>query len=602
MPHPPTLRGTHLSLQLFFEDFRQESSFALTRHEEILSRVIKHQEQLAEHHQQLADVREISKHICEAMVGNGSAHCITGLPTSPRSPKGKKAQEGNVSECRLEVAEGACLDPEQKLARGGSMCSSGDESPKQTRVQRKRDLLFSTLATVGDKVQHKVQTKTRKLTTLAKNSKLDIHVNRNSRTSEMHSGAKSCWKRAAAGIVAHRRFEVFIAFLIQFNAIVMCFDGQHAGLGIGHELKYKGYTATLQETWPNADIVFEVFDWFFGVLFFTEVVLKITCFSCQYFCNIWNWLDFVCVLAFVLDKVAGALLPNRTRALRLLRLMRLCRLVRVIRNLESLDVLFVMVTAIKEMSMVLLWAVALLTVIFMACALLLTETLHSTYFKDMQSSSMSADELATHQKMFEYFGTTSRCLLSMFELALANWPPVTRLLAEEFSEWFMLVCVAHKLVIGFAVIGVINGVIMQETFKVAATDDMIMVRQKKQAKATLSRKMHKLFEALDHDDNGQLDYGEFEIIASQPEVKLWLGSMDIETVDLETLFRLVDLDLDGTISPQELCEGMSRLKGAARSIDIVALREDFKMMKLQMGDRGKNDEALRKLIALPAMQ
>lgn len=66
------------------------------------------------------------------------------------------------------------------------------------------------------------------------------------------------------------------------------------------------------------------------------------------------------------------------------------------------------------------------------------------------------------------------------------------------EEWFMLLCILHKLVIGFAVVGVINGVFiqaatrkllgpvfgseklldfLQETFKVASSDNQIMMRR-----------------------------------------------------------------------------------------------------------------------------
>ena len=45
-------------------------------------------------------------------------------------------------------------------------------------------------------------------------------------------------------------------------------------------------------------------------------------------------------------------------------------------------------------------------------------------------------------------------IYSMFEITLANWPPVSRLLAENVSEWFMLFGVLHKLAIGFAVVSV----------------------------------------------------------------------------------------------------------------------------------------------------
>jgi len=69
------------------------------------------------------------------------------------------------------------------------------------------------------------------------------------------------------------------------------------------------------------------------------------------------------------------------------------------------------------------------------------------------------------------------------------------------SEWYFVFSIAHKVTIGFAVIGVINGVFMQarrrilgrplllpvaaespcgsqETFKVAGSDDKIMMRQR----------------------------------------------------------------------------------------------------------------------------
>merc|ERR1740130_851063 len=131
------------------------------------------------------------------------------------------------------------------------------------------------------------------------------------------------------------------------------------------------------------------------------------------------------------------------------------------------------------------------------CSLFLTQVLHASYFSDMGLAGMSAEDIERRQKLYEYFGTFTRCFVSMFELTLANWPPVTRLLAEEVSEWFMLFCLIHKMTIGFAVIGVINGVIMQETFKVASTDDIIMVRQKQRAVALLRMKMSMLFDSID---------------------------------------------------------------------------------------------------------
>jgi len=391
-------------------------------------------------------------------------------------------------------------------------------------------------------------------------------------------GGRFAWQLSAARIVSHHHFELLVASVIMANALVVCFEGQYTGIQVGYDLAYKNYGVPAHEAWPGASTVFDVFDWIFGVVFFFEVVVKFSAWSFHYFLEPWNILDFACVLAFMVDKIASGIVASPPQALRLLRLFRLMRLVRLLRTLENMDVLYIMVTAIKDMTMILVSAVALLSVMLMACSLFLTQIMHSTYFKGVDTSTLSPAALGKHQELFEYFGTMSRCMLSMFELTLGNWPPVTRLLSEEVTEWFMLICIAHKLTIGFAVVGVINGVILQETFKVAATDDMIMVRQKKRSKEMLHRKMLTLLEALDHSDDGMLDYSEFEIIACQPDVKLWLASMDIETDDLKTLFKLIDEDNSGFVSPEELTQQIGRLKGTARSIDVLTLKENVKSL------------------------
>jgi hypothetical protein len=243
------------------------------------------------------------------------------------------------------------------------------------------------------------------------------------------------------------------------------------------------------------------------------------------------------------------------------------------------------------MSKILGFAVLLLSVMLMTVGLFLTQILQATHFSGTFEDK-SQEEMEKMHMLYEYFGSFTRCLLSMFELTLANWAPVTRLLAEEVAEPFWFLCVVHKLIIGFAVIGVINGVILQETFSVALTDDMIMMRKKKRASEVLSKKMTTLFDYLDAGDglnsgDGLLDFEEFEKLADLPEVQMWLASMDIETDDLRTLFNLLDDEKSGAISVDQLVDRIGRVKGAARSIDVLSLYQDvhhWMQLSLQMDD------------------
>jgi len=235
-----------------------------------------------------------------------------------------------------------------------------------------------------------------------------------------------------------------------------------------------------------------------------------------------------------------------------------------------------MTTAIAGLFRVVTWAIILLTVMLLICNLFLVQILQASYFADVFASELDEDGLRRHHMMFEYFGTCSRCMLSMFEITLGDWPPIARLLTEEVSQWFTLICLLHKLTIGFSVTGVINGIILQETFKVVQTDDVIMFRQKKHDGRILRTKMKTLFDTLDKERDGKLNMWEFCAIADDLEIQIWLSSLGLETDDLPTLFTLIDEDDSGFITLDELVSRVPRIMGAARGVDVLQM-----MQKLQ---------------------
>lgn len=390
--------------------------------------------------------------------------------------------------------------------------------------------------------------------------------------------SKSPWqdrsfKYALSWLLKRKEFELAIAFAILCNALIMAWETQYVGLEVGYKLQYPGRSTPADDVWSGAETTFLLLNWVFGIVFLIEFLVKLVVFRCQFFTKIWNILDFGCVLAFLFDKIVAGDAGFNPQLLRCLRLFRLFRMVRLIRWLEKLESLYVMTTAIAGMSRVLGWAIALLSVMLLTCDLFLVQVLHATYFSNADTASLTAEELARHQEMYAHFGTVTRCMLSMFEITLGNWPPIARLLQEEVSEWLTVVCIVHKVTIGFAVVGVINGVILQETFKVAQTDDIIMLRQKKKAENILRAKLGHLFETLDSNHDDHVDFTEFKKICNDANIKTWLSSLEIETDDLQMLFKLCDLDQNGLLSKEELLSTMPRIKGAARSIDVLAMRE-----------------------------
>merc|ERR1719408_1125333 len=104
---------------------------------------------------------------------------------------------------------------------------------------------------------------------------------------------------------------------------------------------------------------------------------------------------------------------------------------------------------------------------------------------------------ADRQQVFKFYGTFARCILTMFEITLGNWKPPCAALVENVAEFWMLFSLAHKFLIGFSVVSVITGVFIQETFKVATSNDEIMIIQKERAMKNHLKKMTALFEHAD---------------------------------------------------------------------------------------------------------
>jgi len=188
--------------------------------------------------------------------------------------------------------------------------------------------------------------------------------------------------------------------------------------------------------------------------------------------DVWHLIDAIVVFLWLLSLI-GTSLPMDPTMIRLARLARLIRLMRLAYRIQAFDKLYLISTALGSSMSILGWTCVLFLLIQMMVALLLTNLLAEYYLQDVN------EPLGNRQTVYTYFGTFSRSMFSMFEITLGNWPPMSRILSEHVSEFFMFFGVLHKLTVGFAFVGVVNGVFMQETFKVAATDDGIMLRAKK---------------------------------------------------------------------------------------------------------------------------
>merc|ERR1712137_6216 len=95
-------------------------------------------------------------------------------------------------------------------------------------------------------------------------------------------------------------------------------------------------------------------------------------------------------------------------------------------------------------------------------------------------------------------------------LTLANWIPVCRLLVDNVNMAAGYGVLLFKIVVGFAVVRIVVGVFLIETFKTASTDDELMAAQAKRAQVQQASKWKRFMREADQDGDGLIQQHEFK--------------------------------------------------------------------------------------------
>merc|ERR1711939_1014091 len=99
--------------------------------------------------------------------------------------------------------------------------------------------------------------------------------------------------------------------------------------------------------------------------------------------------------------------------------------------------------------------------------------------------------------------------LSMYELTLGNWAPITRYLYEHISPLAGPVMIVYRTLVGEAMMRIISANFILETFRSVQSDDEIMIKTKEKQADMHAAKMTMLFEAADESGDGLLTEHEF---------------------------------------------------------------------------------------------
>mmetsp|Transcript_3141 Transcript_3141/g.6533 ORF Transcript_3141/g.6533 Transcript_3141/m.6533 type:complete len:263 (+) Transcript_3141:3-791(+) len=212
----------------------------------------------------------------------------------------------------------------------------------------------------------------------------------------------------------------------------------------------------------------------------------------------------------------------------------------------------------------LFWSMVLLSILMFGAAIFLCQMLQQT----LEDEDV---DLELRRWIFEYYGTSSRASLTMFEFTHSGgWPNYSRRIIEEVHPAYGLFYVLYVSIVVFAVTRIITALFLRDTLQVAASDADMMVQENMQKTKKYVARLQELFELADRSGDGVLTYEELEDICRYPEVRMYMHMLELDFYEAKGLFRLLDTGR-GNVSLTEFVAGVMRLKGQARSTDMIAV-------------------------------
>lgn len=394
-------------------------------------------------------------------------------------------------------------------------------------------------------------------------------------------GAQGCWDKLRSMTITNfvdgGPMDMIMGTIVISNAIVMFVQSQWLGavasasVGIGDDPL---------SSWGNAGETFEDIETVYIVIYLVELVVRISvqrlgwAWNAETGIQYTNLLDAgICLISAITMFLLNSSDVNLSvaKAMRLLRLTRTLRVVRVMTLFRPLRVLAS--TFIASIG-ALFWSMVLLMILKFIGGLLLSQSLHSFILDETQ--------VFEHRAWInQYYGSGWRAVYSMFELTHSGgWPTYARPVVEYVSTWYAAFFMGYVTLVIFAIIRIITAIFLKETLATAAGDAALAVQEKVRSKEQYVSRLEEIFLEADSDGNGVITKAEMDSACSNAVVLHYLSILEIEVHEVEPLFDLLD-DGDGEVTIKEFCQGIVRLKGQARSLDVISIMHDANMIMTQ---------------------
>lgn len=359
-----------------------------------------------------------------------------------------------------------------------------------------------------------------------------------------------------------RTFASVCAFIVMANVVF-----------VGYET-----TASMSDTLAGVDDrlesqLFRSVHRAFDIIFLSELVLRI--YVCKWYFifgpdSRYNLLDLLLVAVSAVEELLALFGINGiavVRQLRMLKVIRLCRMLRFFSDLR------LMVASIVQSCSSLTWALLLLLAIMYLFAIVFMHGMLLMLKDQGKNEELRSIAELWYRDLFRAMLTLLQCITSG-----VDWDTISRPLS-----WYYTLLFAFY--VTFVVIGVLNvltGIFVERASELSGLDRDLIVQSHLKRDRTFLQQMSNIFEEADVDHSGSITWSEFKEYLKNQEIRAYLSAQQLDACDARQLFDLLDSEGKSEVRMPDFIMGLSRLRGMAKSVDLVALLKETREFQSQV--------------------
>merc|ERR1719356_2432596 len=169
-------------------------------------------------------------------------------------------------------------------------------------------------------------------------------------------------------------------------------------------------------------------------------------------------------------------------------------------------------------------------------------------------------------------------MMTLFQvMTLDSWTSIMRPLMKQ-EPWVVFFFVAFISIAEFVLMNLITAVIVEHAFSDSKNEQSELAQEKEREMETELQELQYLFNRIDADGSGKLSRAEMDKAMRIKKVRHKLQKLDIMPKDIAELWEILD-DGDGELDSEEFVNGIRRLRGEARSKDILRLYREVRVLE-----------------------